>query len=102
MKIAPTEALRPVSSATPRAPAPGPAAPPPSEPFARVLDRLGRRIDEGEKAVDRAASRPSASMDPGEMLALQAQVYRYVEAVDLATKIVERGTSAVKTTLQNQ
>ena len=68
----------------------------------RIVTAVGRRIDEGERAMDRASSTPSGSMDPGELLALQAQVYRYVEAVDLATKLVERTTSAVKTTLQNQ
>lgn len=105
MKILPPEAVRragptiPPPATSERLPAP---SRPPDESFSRVLSRLGHRIDEGERSVDRAASRPSASMDPGEMLALQAQVYRYVEAVDLATKLVERATSAVKTTLQNQ
>lgn len=103
MKVLPTEALRRAT------PPPSPADPPdlrpppsPQEPFARVLGRVGRRIDEGERALDRAATTPSGSMDPGELLALQAQVYRYTEAVDLATKLVERTTSAVRTTLQNQ
>lgn len=105
MKILPTEALRRSAPITPPA-APAERSPRPTDPppgaFSQVLARVGRRIDEGERAMDRAASTPSGSMDPGELLALQAQVYRYVEAVDLATKLVERTTSAVKTTLQNQ
>jgi hypothetical protein len=36
------------------------------------------------------------------MIALQAGVYRYVEAVELCTKLVDRSTAAVKTTLQSQ
>lgn len=104
MKILPPEAVRRTTPtlSPPSTPERTSSGPPPGESFSRVLARLGHRIDEGERSVDRAASRPSASMDPGEMLALQAQVYRYVEAVDLATKLVERATSAVKTTLQNQ
>jgi hypothetical protein len=36
------------------------------------------------------------------MIALQAGVYRYVEAVELCTKLVDRTTAAVRTTLQSQ
>lgn len=39
-------------------------------------------------------------MDAGELIALQAGIYRYTEAVDLAAKLVDRSTSAVRTTLQ--
>ncbi len=106
MKILPAEAIR-FSSATavqPLAPAPrreGAAGPPAGASFREVLGRRGGRIDEGEKAMDRAA-RGGASLGPGDLLALQARVYRHVEAVDLATKLVDRATSAVKTTLQGQ
>ncbi|MCS6899713.1 MAG: peptide chain release factor N(5)-glutamine methyltransferase [Myxococcales bacterium] len=104
MKIQPAEALRRTTpSLLPNQLLLGsPSSLSGPEPFARVLGCIGRRIDEGEKALDRAAAIPTSSMDPGELLALQAQVYRYTEAVDLATKLVERTTSAVKTTLQSQ
>ncbi len=36
-----------------------------------------------------------------ELLALQVQVYRYTEAIDLVAKLVDRTTTAVRTTLQN-
>jgi len=36
------------------------------------------------------------------MIALQAGVYRYVEAIELCAKLVDRTASAVKTTLQSQ
>lgn len=105
MKILSPEALR--AAARPAlSPAPQPASLAPARPagasFGEVLARLGRRIDANEEAVNRAASGRRASMDAGDMLALQAQVYRYVEAVDLASKLVDRATSAVKTTLQGQ
>jgi hypothetical protein len=41
-------------------------------------------------------------MSPEALIALQAGIYRYSEAVDLVTKLVDRATQAVKTTLQNQ
>ena len=36
-------------------------------------------------------------MEPGQLLALQAGVYRYSEAVDLASKLIDRTSSGVKT-----
>lgn len=109
MKVLPTEGLRPGPSSVS---APGPIGPPrpaglaaPStqgESFAAVMARLGRRIDQGQRDVDRAAAGGPGSNDPGAMIALQAQVYRYVEAVDLASKLVDRAAGAVKTTLQGQ
>lgn len=105
MKVLPPEAVRrahPVLSSVGSKESASKSSRPPEESFSQVLSRIGRRIDEGERAMDRAATKSSVSLDPGEMLALQAQVYRYVEAVDLAAKLVERATTAVKTTLQNQ
>ena len=37
----------------------------------------------------------------GDLIALQAGIYRYSEAVDLAGKLVDRAGNAVKTTLQS-
>jgi hypothetical protein len=39
-------------------------------------------------------------MDPGTLIALQAGIYRYSEAIDLTAKVVDRATSAVRTVLQ--
>ena len=114
MKILPTEGLRGVpTSATVRGPIGPPVPPeqvgsgpapgsPPSESFSAVMTRLGRRIDQGQRDVDRAARGGPGANDPGAMIALQAQVYRYVESVDLASKLVDRMAGAVKTTLQGQ
>ena len=76
-------------------------SPAPSE-FSRLAGRLGRAIDNGEATVARAAHGGSgAGLGPAELLALQSGIYRYVEVVDLTTKLVDRGVGAVKTTLQS-
>ncbi len=89
------EAMRPVTA---------PAAVRPTRPepgsFAAVLGSLGRELDRGEALAARA-SRGGATLDAGALLALQAGIYRYTEAVDLASKLVDRAASAVKTTLQS-
>jgi len=73
-------------------------------PFARLLDGLGRELESGEALAERAihAGAGSGGMTPEALLALQAGIYRYSEEVDLVTKLVDRGTQAVKATLQNQ
>jgi hypothetical protein len=71
-------------------------------PFARILHGLGREVDHGEKVVRRAIQGGGNDLGPGELLALQAGVYRYSEAVDLSAKLVDRATSGVKTVLQGQ
>ncbi len=87
----------------------GTAAPPPTQveepsPFARILHGLGAEVDRGEKLVRRAihGSSGGAELGNGELLALQAGVYRYSEAVDLSAKLVDRATSGVKTVIQGQ
>lgn len=70
-------------------------------PFARVLRGLGREVDRGEGIVRRALA-GGADLGPAELLALQAGVYRYSEAVDLSAKLVDRASSGVKTVLQGQ
>jgi hypothetical protein len=86
-----------------RVSAPRGAADEPS-PFARILRGLGREVDRGENLVKRAISGPNGGQDMGnvELLALQAGVYRYSEAVDLSAKLVDRAASGVKTVLQGQ
>jgi hypothetical protein len=70
--------------------------------FARVLHGLGRELDRGEALAERAIHGGGSTSSPDALLALQAGIYRYSEAVDLVTKLVDRATQAVKTTLQNQ
>jgi len=84
----------------------GPRDGPPGDegpsPFARILHGLGREVDRGEKVTRRAIEGGGKDLGPGELLALQAGVYRYSEAVDLASKLVDRASSGVKTVLQGQ
>ena len=77
-------------------------APKEPSPFARVLHGLGHELDRGERMVRRAIGGAGRDLGPGELLALQAGVYRYSEAVDLSAKLVDRATSGVKTVLQGQ
>jgi len=72
--------------------------------FGQLLRSLGRELDRGESLAQSAirGGRGHASLSPERLIALQAGIYRYSEAVDLATKLVDRGTQAVRTTLQNQ
>lgn len=71
-------------------------------PFARILRGLGREVDHGEKVVRRAVEGGGKDLGPSDLLALQAGVYRYSEAVDLSAKLIDRATSGVKTVLQGQ
>src|SRR6266536_1698337 len=70
--------------------------------FARLLHSLGHELDRGEALAEGAIRHPGAGggMSPEGLIALQAGIYRYSEAVDLVTKLVDRGAQAVKTTLQ--
>jgi len=77
---------------------PAPAAPEPESAFSRALTGLGREIDAGEARV--AAASQLRSYDTQTLIALQAGIYRYTEVVDLASKIVDRATNAVRTVLQ--
>jgi hypothetical protein len=55
-----------------------------------VVDRLTARVRVGE------------SLGGHELLVLQAKVYRHVHDVELASKLVDKAGSAVRTTLQSQ
>jgi hypothetical protein len=72
--------------------------------FANLLKGLGSELDRGEAIAERAihAGGAGARLSPEQLLALQAGIYRYSEAIDLVTKVVDRATQAVKTTLQSQ
>ncbi|HMJ09827.1 MAG TPA: hypothetical protein VK524_00405, partial [Polyangiaceae bacterium] len=70
------------------------------QPFSEVLGQLGRSLDSGERLVQRALSGAGA-LDSAQLIALQAGIYRYTEAVDLAAKLVDRAGTVVRTTLQS-
>lgn len=83
-------------------PVPGDALEQEPSAFSKVFRGLGREIDAGEKTMDRVVRGHETNLGSSELLALQAQVYRYSEAVDLAAKLVDRATNGVKTVIQGQ
>jgi hypothetical protein len=68
--------------------------------FTRVLKGIGKAIDRGERIMAGAASGTYASLDAGALIALQAGIYRYSEAIDLTSKLIDRATNAARTVLQ--
>ena len=103
MSIGPLEATQrpPPPSRTPDVPAQKGEPTEEASPFARMLHGLGREMTRGE-ATMRNALRAGGNMGPSELLALQANIYRYSEAVDLAAKLVDRASTGIKTVIQGQ
>ncbi len=72
-------------------------------PFARILHGLGGQLERGEHTMARVThARGGTEMASQDLLALQADVYRYSEAVDLSAKLVDRASNGVKTVIQGQ
>ncbi|HEY8072826.1 MAG TPA: hypothetical protein VIF62_01920 [Labilithrix sp.] len=71
-------------------------------PFAKILHGLGKEVDRGETMMRSAIGSGGKDLGTSELLALQAGVYRYSEAVDLSAKLVDRASSGVKTVIQGQ
>lgn len=74
---------------------------PEPEHFNRLLQRLARALDRGEAVVTAGARGGYAERDAAELIALQAGIYRYSEAVDLTVKLVDRAATATKTVLES-
>jgi hypothetical protein len=106
ISIAPLPATTPLSPTAPAAPnAPTRATGvPPAESFGAVLRALGTETARGERLVDRAvrAGAAGTELSNGDVIALQAGIYRYVEVVDLTSKIVDRAAQSVKQVTQGQ
>lgn len=64
----------------------------------QLLARVARGERYVENIVQQAVS--GRAFTPADLLAIQAQVYRYTQELELVSKVVERGTSTVKTILQ--
>jgi hypothetical protein len=79
-----------------------PAAAPEDHPFAKVLHGLAGNLERGERTMANVRNSGGSELGATELLALQAEVYRYSEAVDLSAKLVDRTTNGVKTVLQGQ
>jgi hypothetical protein len=98
----------------PRVPPPLPASPEPSpaapaetsraeqpSPFGRLVRGLGAEVQRGEALMHNAIESASGGdLDPAQLIALQAGVYRYAEAVDLASRLVDHATTGLKTVMQ--
>ncbi|MDW8361166.1 MAG: hypothetical protein RMK74_02095 [Myxococcales bacterium] len=70
----------------------------------QALRAAARDLIEGERHIERVmrAARSGKVFSQEELLAVQAGVYRYSQQLEIASKLVDRATSAVKTTLQSQ
>jgi hypothetical protein len=79
------------------------ASPDPLSPFARLVRGFGHEVQASETLVRQAiASARGGELGPAQLIALQAGVYRYSEAVDLASRLIDHATSALKTVVQGQ
>lgn len=94
-------ALRP---AAPQAAPAGAAGPQTPSPFSLLVRAFGHEVSRGEAVMRGAlgASGVAGELGPAELIALQAGVYRYSEAVDLAAKLIDHATSGLKTVVQGQ
>ena len=92
------------TGASTRVQAPASSESAPATPFSRVLRGLGRELDAGERATYAAMASAHSGRDFSsiELIALQSQIYRYSEAVDLATKLVDRASNGLRTVVQGQ
>jgi hypothetical protein len=89
----------PISQPPPAIPGSAPAPAAPVEPFSKVLTSLGHELERGEAAMRQAtlAARFGQDLSPAQAISLQAAVYRYNEAVDLSSKLVDRFSNGLKT-----
>jgi hypothetical protein len=90
-------------------PAPPTAAPRAASAIPRAAVRpagaqIVGQIAESQRKLDRILklAESGKTFSPAELLAFQAHAYSASQEVDLASKVVEKGTGAVKQTLQTQ
>jgi hypothetical protein len=67
--------------------------------FSKALKGIGGAVDRGEALIASASHGRLGGLDSGQLIALQAGIYRYSEAVDLVGKLVDRAANAVKTVI---
>jgi len=94
--VAPTA---PTSTVVPRIqPAPSPGG------FADALARAAARLDDDDRALDRALRRHAGGPGtaPDDLLRLQAAVYRHAHDLELAAKLVDAGSHAIRRVLESQ
>ena len=97
----PTPASRSFGAVLDRATSSSPSAEQVARSPARIaLDALDRARSDLDAAV--AAARTGRTFSPGELLALQSQAYCYSQSFEVASKIVEQATQAVKQAVNTQ
>lgn len=72
--------------------------------FRDALRDAARDLGRGEAAIDGIVARlgRGRTLSPEELIALQHTVYRHAQEVEMASKLVDKLTSAVRTTLTSQ
>lgn len=94
------------SGSGPAFPSRGPArsAAPEGGDFRAYLARAATRLAEGDRQMDAAMreAMQGRGLEQAELIALQSSVYRYSQEMELASRLVDRATQAVKQTLQSQ
>lgn len=81
-----------------------PASEPPGLDVGQAIEGAADSLVRGQRFVDGALRRAmrGRELSPQRLLALQAGVYRYTQEMELASKVVDKATGAVKQTLQSQ
>ena len=69
--------------------------------FQRLFTRLAHEVDRGETLVASGVHAGYEQRDAAQLIALQAGIYRYSEAVDLTVKLVDRTAATAKTILES-
>ncbi len=61
-------------------------------------------LEKGQVNIDKIinGSMSGKSMSNGELLQMQAGMYKYTQEIDLCSKVVEKATSGLKDTLKTQ
>ena len=77
---------------------------PTSSSFSAALRRAAESIGESEAAIARGlnAARRGQTLSPERLLMLQAGVYRYSQQLELASKLVDKATGAIRQVLTSQ
>ena len=93
-------------SARVQAVAPATTSPVGTHPAGRATGGFRAALDGAVRALERAdrpVSAPDATgVDAASALALQAEIYRQAERVELASKLLDHAVGAVKTVLQTR
>jgi hypothetical protein len=100
-----TDRILPLSSSTISTPTTAsPPASPEASDFRDALRDAARSLASGEATLDASVARLShgRSLSPEELIALQATVYRYATEVEMAAKLTDKLTGAVRTALTSQ